>query len=319
MPNIEQFPNNQVPEQENNEKTPESELEAENNKKVEEKESWLSRNKRKLVFGATAYGMLTAAVQGKELKNTANEEFSKVDKTELLQDNVENQENPLFPVLTKVRLGELEEDGDDNNLKLIKKMLTLSKLYGWSFSNPVQQLIRREDLTPEDEAETIEIVVVDPLDLGLGADATYQELLNKMKDRGIYPIQKPVEVMYSMMRNNVSDINWPKADSILTHKDYIFAMDPSNDITTGDGDRVYRDMVAGVHIKGEKYGDVSAAYGEFTSITGHGYNDLIPWNPGTRYQQAIGKYKDKALNNNRLPAKYLGQRNVKKGNYYNKK
>lgn len=91
---IENFPTFDTVEKSKNEKNegaPGSELEAGNEKKIgesesdskdEKKESWFSRNKRKLVLGTTAFGMLSSAVEGKELKNTADEEFAKQNKNE---------------------------------------------------------------------------------------------------------------------------------------------------------------------------------------------------------------------------------------------
>lgn len=315
MPNIEQFPNNQVPEQENNEKTPESELEAENNKKVEEKESWLSRNKRKLVFSATAYGMLTAAVQGKELKNTADEEFSKgeKDKTELLQDNVENQENPLFPVLTKVRLGKLEKSAGDNNLNLLQKLQAMAKLNGWRFDQKmIYDLIKDADL--QEKQETIEIVVVDPIDLGLGPDNTIQDVFDQAKLRGLSVIKNPAEVIASMMFMEPENINL-SSDSVNNHNYYKFGMEPVEDVPAGEY-RAWSSVGVNLGLVKDNNG---VLHGEFRGDQRYNLDNYIDWENDYRKIEAQGKYKDKTMGNGQLPYKLLFQRNVQKVNYDNKK
>lgn len=98
----------------NPEEASEGELESGNEEKVEENEnnvhnkdenneSWLKKQSNKIKMGLAGLAVLSSSVEGKELENTAEEEFSKQDKDkkELYMDSSaeESAENPIGKVL----------------------------------------------------------------------------------------------------------------------------------------------------------------------------------------------------------------------------
>lgn len=188
------------------EETPEAELEVENEEKGEKnesqdgnkdkkKKSWISRNVDKLVYGATVAGVLTSAVEGKELKNTADEEFSKKDKNkkELFIDAVEK--NKLdFPTWKGAKIGDY---GEGKNSDLLKNLVE---------SNIKLELdlaaLRAFDLS--DKQEYIEFVRVTGKQLGLTKGSKYKDLLQAAKRNGLVLV--PAEgTLQLLIQNDISD------------------------------------------------------------------------------------------------------------------
>lgn len=195
---FEQFPQN-VSNQE------EQSQEADKKQTAEKKESWLKRNARKLTMGVTGAAMLTSAVEGKELKNTANEEFSKQNqknKKELVVDTTEKQ-GLDFPTWKAARIGDY---GEGKNSDLIKNLAESNiKL------NLDLEVLRTIKLSEKQQYR--EFVRVMGKELGLTKGAKYKDLLETAARHDLVLV--PAEAVPQLLiQNDLSDTTVERPEQI---------------------------------------------------------------------------------------------------------